>query len=61
MKSFQTITPVDGSVYVEREFATDREIDAALNLAQRAQKEWRNTKIEERAELCTRAIDAPSE
>lgn len=58
MKTFQTITPVDGSVYVEREFATDQQINTALALATRAQQQWRNTDIGERVELCGRAIDA---
>ena len=56
--SFQTITPVDGSVYVERRYATDGEIDAALSAAAAAQKDWAATAIAERAALCTKAVDA---
>lgn len=57
MNKFQTITPVDGSVYVERNFATDQQIRAALDLAMQAQKEWRRTDVSERMALCSRAID----
>ena len=56
--SFQTITPVDGSVYVERRYATDGEIDAALSAAAAAQKDWAAAAIAERASLCTKAVDA---
>ena len=57
MTAFQTITPIDGSAYVEREYSTDREVDAALDRAREAQKRWRDTEISERAALCSRAID----
>ncbi len=56
--SFQTITPVDGSVYLERRYATDGEIDAALSGAAAAQKDWAATPISERAALCAKAVDA---
>ncbi len=36
----KTITPVDGSVYVERPLATADDIDAALDRARAAQAEW---------------------
>ena len=36
MRKFSTISPVDGSVYVERSFAADAGIDAALQNAHRA-------------------------
>jgi acyl-CoA reductase-like NAD-dependent aldehyde dehydrogenase len=56
--SFQTITPVDGSVYLERRYASDREIDDALSAATAAQAAWASTPIPERAALCTKAVDA---
>ncbi len=54
----RTITPVDGSVYVERPFATEAEIAAALERAVAAGPAWREASIEERARLCLRAVDA---
>lgn len=58
MNTFQTITPVDGSVYVEREFATNQQAETALQLAAKAQKNWRRTEVSERMDVCSRAIDA---
>ncbi len=57
-KSFQTITPVDGSVYLERRYASDREIDRGLSAAAAAQKAWAAMPISERAALCSKAVDA---
>ena len=56
--NFQTITPVDGSIYVERPFATPAEIDTALNTAVQTQKQWSATPLAERAALCSRMVDA---
>jgi len=56
--SFQTITPVDGSVYVERRYATDQDIDDALSRASAAQAAWAQLPISERAAFCSKAVDA---
>jgi acyl-CoA reductase-like NAD-dependent aldehyde dehydrogenase len=45
----QTISPVDGSVYVERQLASDPEIDATLEKGKSAQKEWKFVPVGERA------------
>jgi acyl-CoA reductase-like NAD-dependent aldehyde dehydrogenase len=50
----KTISPVDGSVYCERALASAREIDAALDLAVKAQRSWRLVSVEERARICSR-------
>src|SRR4051794_32193846 len=54
----QTVTPVDGSIYVERPLATPEEIDRALSLARNAQCDWRALSVSERAAFCTRMVDA---
>ena len=57
----KTISPVDGSVYVERATATAREIDATLQRAQAAQRQWRSVPVPEKAALMERfcaAIEA---
>ena len=54
----KTISPVDGRVYVERPYATDREIDSALARAVNAQRAWRSSPIEERARICRAFCDA---
>lgn len=53
----KTISPVDGSVYVEREQADPSRVEAALERAVAAQREWRETSIAERARLCSRMVD----
>lgn len=55
---FQTITPVDGSVYVERAYATEPQITQTLAAARRAQAGWQRVSIAERAAVCTRFVEA---
>jgi acyl-CoA reductase-like NAD-dependent aldehyde dehydrogenase len=52
----QTVSPVDGSVYVTRPLATDAEIDAALDRAAAAQREWRRVPLEDRIAACRRMV-----
>ncbi len=56
--SLKTITPVDGSVYVERTLATGAEIAAAVASARAGQASWRSVPVAERASLLTKAVDA---
>ena len=58
MTSFKTISPVDGSVYVERTHASDQAIDGALARAAAAQRDWCRTSLAERARLMTAFVDA---
>ncbi|BFM14469.1 aldehyde dehydrogenase family protein [Maricurvus nonylphenolicus] len=59
MSSLQkTLSPIDGSVYVERHHATQSEIEAAQNLAKQAQTQWRNTSLAERQAICRKAVNA---
>jgi acyl-CoA reductase-like NAD-dependent aldehyde dehydrogenase len=55
---FQTHSPIDNSIYVERFFATDAQIHQAIIKSQQAQQLWHMTSLEQRAEFCTRAVDA---
>src|SRR6516164_2695469 len=50
----QTISPVDGRVYLERATATAAEIDAALKRARTAQLSWRTVPVPERAAIMER-------
>jgi len=54
----KTISPVDGSVYVERELADAQAIDHTLDRAVKAQHAWRNVPVAERAAICRRFCDA---
>ncbi len=53
---FQVISPIDGSVYAERAFAAGDEIEKTLASAAKAQRDWRETSIAERADICRKAV-----
>jgi len=53
----KTISPVDGSVYVERELADDARIEAVLSKAREARAAWRALPLEERQALVQKAVD----
>ena len=57
-KTLQTISPIDGSVYVERPLATEDQINDALELAVKAQRRWKTTLLGERLRIVRQAIDA---
>ncbi len=54
----QTISPIDGSIYVEREHFKPAAIERALSSAVTAQRAWAQTPLKERVALLTRAVDA---
>ena len=49
--TFRTITPIDGTVYVERSFPTEAEIEACLENAVGAFAGWKATALADRIEL----------
>lgn len=53
-----TISPIDGSVYVERPLATPAQLDATLAAASGAFTSWRRTPLDERIAAVTRFVDA---
>ncbi|CAG4990803.1 Aldehyde dehydrogenase [Dyadobacter sp. CECT 9275] len=53
----KTISPIDGSVYVERELASDAAVETALAKAVAAQKEWKQTSLAERERFCRKAVE----
>jgi len=54
----RTLSPIDGSIYVERPLATHAEIEHALAQAARAQQSWRLTSIADRAVTLNRFCNA---
>ncbi len=52
----RTISPIDGSVCVERELASPAQLEATLARADRAAREWRRVPLAQRAALCTRLV-----
>lgn len=57
MPTQKTISPIDGSVYVERTLAETEAVEAALVNAVAAQKEWRKTSLDEREAICRKAVE----
>jgi acyl-CoA reductase-like NAD-dependent aldehyde dehydrogenase len=53
----KTISPIDGSVYVEREHADSAAVETALARAVSAQKEWKKTTLVEREAICRKAVE----
>ncbi|GAA0565752.1 aldehyde dehydrogenase family protein [Halomonas salifodinae] len=53
-----TISPVDGSVYVQRELAEGARVEAALDRAVAAQRDWRALSLAERGRYCAAMVDA---
>ena len=58
MSTIQCVSPVDGSIYVERHTAGAAEIQRVLSAAKSAQQAWKNTPVVERMALCGKAVDA---
>ncbi len=56
--SLKCVSPVDGSIYVERPLAQSAEIGAALEKARNAQTAWKLTPLAERQALLSKAVDA---
>lgn len=56
--TLKTISPIDGACYVERNYADTAQIHAASKNAKKAQTAWRNTALDERKAICSRAVAA---
>jgi len=56
--TFQTISPIDNSIIVEKNYSTELEISTTVELASQAQTEWSKTPIKQRALICLKAVDA---
>ncbi len=55
--TFSVVTPVDGSIYLTRSFATGAEIAEAVRKARNAQREWRRIPLADRMAMCQKAVD----
>ncbi|MDE2730492.1 MAG: aldehyde dehydrogenase family protein [Bacteroidota bacterium] len=58
MVILQTISPVDGQLYVERDVATSKEILRAVSRARCGQTAWRAAGISQRAGYCSQFVKA---
>ena len=56
--SKNTISPIDGSVYVQRDYANQEQVDNCLEAAHKAQKDWQALPLSQRKALCNDAVEA---
>ncbi len=52
----QTISPIDGSVCAEFDLASDSEMEATLQRASHAQRQWQRVSVEARTAICRRMV-----
>ena len=57
----QTYSPIDGSLYVERDLADIEQINSTLTRAKEAQNAWKNTTLQVRKAMCLKAVEAFTE
>jgi acyl-CoA reductase-like NAD-dependent aldehyde dehydrogenase len=55
--SLRTVSPVDGSIIVERARATDPQIEAALARSVEAQKKWRGVPVAQRVAIVRKMVE----
>ena len=53
----KTISPINNSIYVEREYASYNQIDNTLNLSKNVFEDWKSTPLEKRKTILTKFID----
>ena len=58
MHSFETISPIDGTVLFRREYATGEEINSMLDKASAARSSWKQRSIEERVTILRQFVSA---
>ncbi|HFE39259.1 MAG TPA: aldehyde dehydrogenase family protein, partial [Gammaproteobacteria bacterium] len=54
----QTVSPIDNSIYLEKPYASDKDIQHTIELAKKVQAAWKSTSIAERAEICLAFVEA---
>ena len=53
----KTITPINNTIYVERNFATSQEIESALDISKKVFNDWKIKSIEERKIILNKFVD----
>jgi len=53
----KTLSPIDGSIYVERPLADVEQVRSVIWQAQKVQKAWSKVSLAERKEICSRAVE----
>ena len=53
----KTITPIDNSIYLERELASDSKINSVIDKASTSFEIWKNTSLDDRINIVNKFID----
>ena len=53
----KTITPIDNSIYVEREYASTQEIENILTTSKKVFSDWRETSLQQRKIILTKFVN----
>ena len=53
----KTITPIDNSIYLERELASDSKINSVIDTASTSFEIWKNTSLDDRINIVNKFID----
>ena len=54
---FETITPIDNSVLLKREYATEQDIETSLSNSYSVREHWKNISLEERKKSVRRKLN----
>jgi len=57
LKSFKVISPIDNSAYLQRDYATAKEIEGCVKAANNAKQMWKDVDLSERAKICHAMLD----
>ena len=57
MSAFQIISPGDGSLYAERDYASSNEVEGALITGTNSFENWRKSSLADRKAICTKVIE----
>ena len=58
IRTIQSVSPIDGSLYAEHPCATLHEVQATTEATRAAQPDWARRPVTERARVCTAFVDA---
>ena len=53
----KTISPIDNSIYVEREYSSSNEIEKKLSLSKKSFQQWKQISLSERKKIVTSFVD----
>ena len=58
MIMLKTITPIDNSIYVERDYASSDSVENTINLSKKSFRQWRKTSLSERKKIISLFVES---